>query len=153
MIQAIIASAIGGILTVIIIETVLRVFIPWLKTKFMVSIDLRGTWVALWEWDNPDGQVKDEIQVKRQSGNDVSGKRIFFDELRQEYKFMGFYKDGLLVAYYWSADPVVRYGGVMVLRLDDKGKTLTGKLMYPEDGNLGRLMASNINSYEREGFN
>ena len=148
MIQTIIATAIGGILTAIIIETVRHWLIPWYNNKFKVSVDLRGTWIASWEWENPTGEVKDEIQIEKQSGNDVSGKRIFFDEPKCVYKLRGFYKDGLLVAYYWSAHPGTRHGGVMVLSLEHTGETLTGKVMYPEHG---RLIASNINSYEREG--
>ena len=151
MIKTIISTVIGGVMTVIIIEMGRHWGIPWYKNKFKVNVDLRGTWSASWEWENPTGEAKDEIQIEKQSGNDVSGRRIFFDEPKSVYKLRGFYKDGLLVAYYWSADPGTRHGGVMVLCLEHRGNALTGKVMYPEHGNLGRLIASNINTYEREG--
>ena len=150
MVVGIIASILGGIITLIIVGALWRFFVPWLRRKLRVNIDLRGTWVTAWEWHSSTGQATDEIKIDWQSGNEVSGERVFFCEPPDSYKFRGFYKDGLLVGYYWSADIRRRYGGVMILRLDDKGVTLTGKLMYPEDGNLARLAASNINSYERE---
>jgi len=148
------ASVIGTLLVLLFVQVIavqwmLRVFFPWLKTKLMVNLDLKGTWVGMWEWVDQSGDIRDEIRIEKQSGNDIHGSRLVFLSPMAEYELRGFYMDGLLVAHFWNKDRKKRYGGSFLLRLGDKGETLSGKVMYPEGGNLNRIVSKEI-YYKRE---
>jgi len=122
-----------GVLTSLVVYALARLcqcyILPLVLAKEKRATDLRGKWTTIWDEDEDEKNVKDQIDIQYHRGNEVRGARIFFRDKDREFVLSGFYKDGLLAAYYHEKGETKRQMGVMyaVLKGND---TLTGRLIY-----------------------
>jgi len=122
-----------GILAMLVVFALAQLgrcyILPLVSAKEKRSIDLKGKWTTIWDEDDDEKNVKEQIYIQYHKGNEVRGVRNVFRDKDREFVLKGFYKDGLLAAYYHEKDETKRQIGVMYAFL--KGNdTLTGRLIY-----------------------